>query len=176
MELWDLYTADREKTGRTMVRGEKMPEGCYHLVVHVCIFNSKGEMLIQRRQPFKEGWPDMWDITVGGSAVSGDTSQTAAARELFEELGVELSFEDKRPALTINFPVGFDDMYLVEKDVDLSELKLQYEEVQSAAWSSEEDILKMIDTGEFIPYKKSLIKLLFAMRDGMGGFMREDTE
>lgn len=176
MELWDLYTVERERTGRTMVRGDKIPEDFYHLVVHVCIFNSKGEMLIQQRQPFKEGWPNMWDITVGGSAVSGDTSRTAAARELFEELGIELSFEDKRPSLTVHFPSGFDDMYLVEKDVDLSELKLQYEEVQSASWRSEAGILDMIDAGEFIPYKKSLIKLLFAMRDSMGGFMREDTK
>lgn len=176
MELWDLYTVDRERTGQKMARGEKMPEGCYHLVVHVCIFNSRGEMLIQQRQPFKEGWPDMWDITVGGSAVSGDTSRSAVARELFEELGVELSFEDKRPALTVNFPGGFDDIYLIEKDIDISELKLQYEEVQAAKWSGEEEILGMIDTGEFIPYKKSLIQLMFAMRDSMGGHTREDTE
>lgn len=176
MELLDLYTAEREKTGRTMVRGEKMPEGFYRLVVHVCIFNGRGEMLIQQRQPFKQGWSNMWDITVGGSAVSGDTSQTAASRELFEELGIELSFEDKRPALTVNFPEGFNDMYLVEKEVDLSELKLQYEEVQAAKWCGEEEILRMIDAGEFVPYKKSLIKLLFAMRDGMGGLVRLDTK
>lgn len=54
-ELWDIYTKDRIKTGRFHVRGQKMQEGDYHLVVHVCIFNSKSEMLIQQRQPFKEG-------------------------------------------------------------------------------------------------------------------------
>lgn len=176
MELWDVYTVDRERTGQKMVRGEKQPEGFYRLVVHVCIFNSRGEMLIQQRQPFKEGWSDMWDITVGGSAVSGDTSRTAVARELFEELGIELSFEDKRPSLTVNFPGGFDDIYLIEKDIDLSALKLQYEEVQAAKWSSMEEILGMIDSGEFIPYKKSLIELMFAMRDSMGGLTREDTK
>ena len=46
MELWDLYTKDREKTGKTMIRGAKMPADLYHLVVHVCIFNSSGEMLV----------------------------------------------------------------------------------------------------------------------------------
>ncbi|MCY4188105.1 MAG: FAD:protein FMN transferase [Bryobacterales bacterium] len=72
MEIWDLYTADRVKTDRTMVRGEKPPKGYWHIVVHVCIFNAKGELLIQQRQPFKEGWPNMWDVTVGGSAISCD--------------------------------------------------------------------------------------------------------
>ena len=57
MELFDLYTADRVKTGKTMVRGEPVPEGCYRIVVHICIFNEQGQMLIQQRQPFKRGWP-----------------------------------------------------------------------------------------------------------------------
>ena len=77
MELFDLYTADRVKLDRTMVRGDAVPEGCYRIVVHVCIFDPEGRMLIQQRQPFKEGWSDMWDVTVGGSAVAGDSSRTA---------------------------------------------------------------------------------------------------
>lgn len=47
MELWDLYDIDRRKTGETHVRGVDVPEGRYHMVVHVVIFNSRGEMLIQ---------------------------------------------------------------------------------------------------------------------------------
>ena len=86
MELFDLYTAEREKTGRTMVRGEPVPEGFYRLVVHVCVFDPQGRMLIQQRQPFKKGWSNLWDISVGGSAVAGDTSRTAAERETREDL------------------------------------------------------------------------------------------
>ncbi|MCI8718641.1 MAG: NUDIX domain-containing protein [Lachnospiraceae bacterium] len=85
-ELWDLYDKNRIPTGKTHKRGEPMKEEDYHMVVHVCIFNSKNELLIQQRQPFKEGWPNMWDLTVGGSATSGDTSQSAAEREVFEEI------------------------------------------------------------------------------------------
>ena len=47
MEVFDLYTADRQKTDRTMVRGGRTPEGYYRLVVHVCIFHPDGRMLIQ---------------------------------------------------------------------------------------------------------------------------------
>lgn len=164
MEIWDLYDKDRIKTGETMVRGSKFKENTYHLVVHVCIFNLKGKMLIQQRQPFKDGWPNMWDITVGGSAVSGDTSQLAAEREVYEEIGYKLSLDGIRPSLTINFDKGFDDIYLIQKDVDISKLKLQYEEVQSVKWASKEEILSMIDEEIFIPYHKSLIDLLFFMR------------
>lgn len=172
METWDLYDKDRIKTGETMVRGSQFKENTYHLVVHVCIFNLEGKMLIQQRQPFKDGWPNMWDITVGGSAVSGDTSQLAAEREVYEEIGYKLSLDGIRPSLTINFDKGFDDIYLIQKDIDISKLKLQYEEVQSVKWTSKEEILSMIDEEIFIPYHKSLIDLLFFMRNSKNSHTR----
>ena len=168
MELWDIYDVNRNKTGRTMVRGEAFADGDYHLVVHVCIFNSKGEMLIQQRQPFKEGWPNMWDISVGGSAVQGDDSQTAAEREVLEELGIKLDLKGIRPHFTFNFDRGFDDIYLIEKDIDLSELNLQYEEVQNAKWATKDEILQLIEKEEFIPYYPSLINLFFDTRKKYG--------
>ena len=168
MELWDIYDIARNKTNKTMVRGADFNKGDYHMVVHICIFNSKGEMLIQQRQPFKEGWPNMWDITVGGSAIKGDTSQMAAERELMEELGIKISLQNIRPHLTINFNNGFDDIYLIQKDIDIADLILQYEEVQRVKWASKEEIFSMIDSGEFIPYYQSLIQLLFDMKNQYG--------
>lgn len=168
MEYWDIYNSERIKTGKTMVRGAEFCEGDYHLVVHICIFNEQNQMLIQQRQPFKEGWPNMWDITVGGSAVKDDNSQTAAERELMEELGIAISLKDIRPHLTVNFDRGFDDIYLIEMSVEINELKLQPEEVQAAKWASREDILRMIEDGIFIPYYPSLINLFFDSRKKYG--------
>ncbi len=142
-----------------------MTPGEFHLVVHVCIFNSKGEMLIQQRQPFKQGWSNLWDITCGGSAV---ISQQAASRELFEELGIHYNFEKIRPHFTINFEHGFDDYYLIEYDVDLNELTLQAEEVQAVKWASKEEILKLIELKKFIPYYESIIAFLFEGRHHYG--------
>src|SRR5690606_20150891 len=95
MELWDVYDKNRNLTGRTMKRGSTFKEGDYHLIIHVCIFNSKNEMLIQQRQPWKKGWPNMWDITVGGSALSGETSTGAAERETFEEIGYKIDLSNE---------------------------------------------------------------------------------
>lgn len=175
MELWDLYDENRIKLGRTMIRGEKQPENTYRIVVHACIFNSKGEMLIQQRQPFKSGWSNMWDVTVGGSAVSGDTSGMAVSRELSEELGLDISFEGKTPALTVHVDNVFDDFYIVEQDVDLSKLKLQYTEVQGVKWASQDEIIKMIDDGSFIPYHKSYIDLLFFEKGRRGVLTGRDN-
>ena len=174
MELFDLYTRDRIRTGRTMVRGDKVPEGLYRLVVHVCIFDPEGRMLIQQRQPFKKGWSNMWDITVGGCAVAGDTSQDAAEREVREEIGLELDLQDERPTMTTTFEGGFDDYYVLTRDVDLSSLHLQYEEVQTVRWAEKEEILRMIDDGQFISYEKSLIELLFFFRNHSGTHTKGD--
>ena len=168
MELWDLYDQDRIKTGEIHERGKPVPEGRYHMVVHVVIFNSDGQMLIQQRQPFKEGWPNMWDVSVGGSAVMGDNSRTAAEREVQEELGLALDLSGERPKLTIHFSCGFDDIYTIVRDVDLASLTLQESEVQAARWADESEIHRMIDEGRFIPYHHSLITLLFALRDRRG--------
>lgn len=173
MEIWDLYDVNRNKVNRTAVRGEELQPGDYHMIVHVCIFNSDGEMLIQQRQPFKHGWSNMWDLTAGGSATAGDTSQTAAQRELYEEIGLELDFKNVRPHLTVHIERGFDDIYLIEKDVDLHTLNLQYEEVQAVKWASREEILRLIETGEFIPYYESFIHLLFDSRKRPGSVRRK---
>ena len=174
MERFDLYDADRVKTGRTMARGEPVPEGFYRLVVHVCVFHPDGRMLIQRRQPFKESWSGLWDVSVGGSAVSGDTSRSAAERETREELGLSLDLSGAIPALTVTWDHGFDDFYLVTLPVNPEELTLQPEEVQTARWAAKDEILEMIDGGRFIPYEKSLIGLLFFRKDHGGCHTRGD--
>lgn len=174
MELWDIYDKNRIPTGKTMVRGTKFKPDAYHIAVHVCIFNNDGKMLIQHRQPFKSGWSNMWDISVGGSAVSGETSQSAAEREVMEELGLKIALDGIRPSLTVNFEHGFDDIYLVERKIDICTLKLQYEEVKEVKWASLDEIKSMIDDGRFIPYYKSLIELMFSMRNTMGTHTRND--
>ncbi len=68
----------------------------------------------------------------------------------------------------MNFNNGFDDIYLIEQDVDINELSLQYEEVQKVKWASKEEIFSVIDSGEFIPYYKSLIQLFFDSRKKYG--------
>ena len=166
MELWDLYNQNRIRTGETAVRGGgPIPEGRYRIVVHAAVFNDRGDMLIQRRQPFKQGWPGMWDVSVGGHADAGENSAGAARRETLEELGLRISFDDPRPVLTLHWEHGFDDFYAVVRDVREEELSLQAEEVAEVRWAGLEEILDMIDGGSFIPYEKSLIALLFFLRD-----------
>lgn len=164
MEQFDIYDINRQKTPRKGIRGEKTASGDMRLVVHICIFNSKGQMLIQHRQPFKKGWSGLWDISVGGSAIAGDDSRQAAEREIREELGLDLAIIH-RPNFNINFDGGFDDFYLVDWDGSIDDLNLQYEEVESVKWADRQEILSMISDGTFVPYYPSLINMIFDMKN-----------
>lgn len=89
MEKWDLYTKYREKSGKEHIRGEKIPEGFYHLVVHMWISNQKGEYLISQRSFRRPTFPLMWEC-VGGSVLKGESSIEGAVREVKEEVGLDL--------------------------------------------------------------------------------------
>ncbi|MCI8671919.1 MAG: NUDIX domain-containing protein [Lachnospiraceae bacterium] len=80
-EKWDLYTKYREKTGKEHIRGEKIPEGFYHMTVHVWIRNYKGEYLISRRSANRTTFPLMWEC-VGGAVLMGESSVDGAIREV----------------------------------------------------------------------------------------------
>ena len=161
MELWNIYDQYRHLTDRIHKRGEDMKAGDYHIVVHVWIVNEDGQFLIQRRQPWKKGWANMWDCSAAGSAILGDNSEQAAIREAKEELGIDLDIEKGERLFTVRFPRGFDDIWLVRQNIALEELHLQEEEVADAKWASEAEIREMAENGEFIPF--NYFDLLFEM-------------
>lgn len=61
--------------------------------------------------------------------------------------------------------MDFDDVYLIEQEVDINELSLHYEDVQNVKWALKEEIFSMIESSEFIPYYQSLIQLFFDIRN-----------
>lgn len=162
MELWDIYDENRIRTGQTAERGAQMPAGGYHIIVHVALINSRGQMLIQKRHAAKRGWPGLWDISAGGCAVAGENSRQAASRELLEELGVDDEGRMYR-ILTVEFEGGFDDIYVLKKDLEPDSFTLQEEEVSEVKWADESEIAELIEGGAFVPYHKSHLTLIFDM-------------
>lgn len=161
-EYWDLLDADRIPTGEVFCRSDRIQPGQLHTVVHICVFNGSNEMLIQHRSANKDNWPGRWDVSAGGSALSGETSRQAAQRETAEELGITLDFSDQRPFFTVNFDCGFDDYYIVHlPQLQTEDLVLQESELQDVRFASMNEILAMLDDNQFVPCKKNLIRLLF---------------
>ena len=168
MELVDLYDENRAPLGKTAERYGKKGPGEYRTVVHVCLFDSQGRLLIQKRTAGKRVWPEMWDVSVGGGVDAGETSRQGAEREFREELGVSLDLGGLRPSVTVNFGGGFDDFFIVRRDLDDVAFQLQAEEVAAVRWVTLPELLDMVDEGSFIPYPKSFLSFLFDMRDSFG--------
>ncbi|MBE6287080.1 MAG: NUDIX domain-containing protein [Mediterranea massiliensis] len=59
-----------------------------HPVVHLHVFNSKGELYLQKRPEWKEIQPGKWDTAVGGHMDLGENVEMALQREVREELGI----------------------------------------------------------------------------------------
>nr|WP_325181797.1 NUDIX domain-containing protein [uncultured Oscillibacter sp.] len=168
MELVDLYDENRLPLGRTAERSAQKGPGELRLVVHVCVFDSRGRLLIQQRAPEKFIFPNLWDVSVGGGVDAGETSRQGAEREFREELGVSLDLSGLRPSVTVNFDGGFDDFYILTKDLSPEDLTLQREEVRAVRWAALEEVLGMLRREEFIPYPESFLRFLFDMRDQFG--------
>lgn len=167
MEKWDVYDKDRNKIKLTVSSKKNLNKDQYRLVAHLCIFNSKNQLLIQKRSPNKTLYPNLWDLTVSGSVLANETSREAMERELFEELGITLSLKEVRVSMAFNFDEGFDDIFITNADIDLSSIKMEAEEVIDVSWASQNEIFDMIKIGTFIPYHKSVIELLFFNKDKM---------
>ena len=168
MELVDSYDENRTPLGRTAERHAQKGPGEYRMVVHVCLFDRRGRLLIQQRTAEKHIWPNLWDVSGGGGVDAGETSRQGAEREFREELGVPLNLSSLRPSLTVNFEGGFDDFFILTRDLPLEDLTLQREEVAAVRYVTLEELLDMVDAGTFIPYPKSFLRFLFDMRNQFG--------
>lgn len=174
MEYLDLYDVNKTRTGETIARGTKVPDGRYRLVVRVIIFNSKGQMLIQQRANDRNSYPNKWDFSVGGSVESGETSSEGAERELLEELGLKVNLSGKLANFTINFEQGFDDFYIINYDINAEDIVFQKEEVQAVKWAERDEIIAMIRSGEFIGFRESLVDMLFSFNKKRYGTFSKD--
>lgn len=159
MEIWDVLDENRELTGKTIVRGNALKDGEYHLVVHIWIINSKGEILIQKRPDHLEYAPGLW-ATTGGSAIQGEDSITAAFRETKEELGIEIDRNSVTGPLSYKRDNDFTDIWVVKQDIELDDTILQEEEVSDVKWVSTKELKQMICEGSFHRYSDEYFELL----------------
>ena len=155
-EIWDLYDENRELLGKDHVRGEQLPIGGYHLVVHVWIRNSKGEYPISQRSANRPTFPLVWEC-VDGSVVKGEDSLQGALREVKEEVGVDLLPEKGQVILSDMKKIEFGkvvnkivDVWLFEYDGEVDLSNATTDEVAQVAWMNREQIKELFDANMFV--------------------------
>ena len=107
--------------------------------------------------------PGIWSVT-GGAVDSGETPLEAAYRECKEELDVEIKPEEIQLMMTVKRPKVFVDVFLVDKDINLSDIKMQETEVDDVKWFNRDEIREMSlgnkMGGSITIYYDSLFKLI----------------
>ena len=145
MELVDIYNNKHEKLDYTKGRKE-LVEGEFRLSCFVWIINDKEEILIQQRLATAKNCANMWETTSGG-AIAGDSALEGTLRELEEELGMKADVDKLRFIGSYARINDFVEVFLLESNIDVNELKLQEDEVQAAKWVSISEFEEIIKSG-----------------------------
>ena len=86
-EIFDIVNERDEVIGRAP-RKEVHARGLWHRAIHVLVFNARGEIFLQKRSMLKDIAKGKWDSSTSGHVDKGEDYDTAAVRELSEEIGL----------------------------------------------------------------------------------------
>lgn len=86
-EIFDVVNENDEVIGCEK-RGEVHRLGLRHRAIHVLVFNSRGEVFLQKRSMKKDTFPGAWDSSASGHLDCGEDYDACAIRELREEIGL----------------------------------------------------------------------------------------
>lgn len=174
-ELLDVLDENGNKTGEAKTKGEIYKNGSWHRSVHIWVMNDNKELLVQKRNPFKKTFPNLWAISAAGHVVSGENSIESGLRELKEELDIEATADELEYLFTIkriqplddSYIRVFDDVYLLHRNIDVDHTKLQVEEltdIKYVYYQYLETILKDGDK-DYVPYTEEHEKLFTHLED-----------
>lgn len=160
MEFLDVVNESDEIVGKAS-KQEIYEKSLTHRIVHVFVFNDKGEMALHVRSKNSLFCPLYWDTAASGHVQSGESYKEAALRELDEEIGINAEvnlvykdlyeYTDEYDDPSINkrgIQKGLKKFLATLKAVHNGPFKINPEEVEKAEFFSLEEIQEMINNGE----------------------------
>ena len=166
-EFIDILDKDGKFTGIKNTKKEAHTKGLWHTSVSVWIFNSKGEILMQKRARLMH-FPRFWDTSSSGHISAGEIPEHAASRELKEELGINKAPHELRKIgitkeILIRKEENFNNYefihnFILRYDGDIKKLKLQKEEIEKVKFINVDDFEKELNNPEkskkYVPHKE----------------------
>ncbi len=162
VELIDVINRDGSPTGVTKPKPDIHRDGDWHRAVHVWVITPDHRVLVQRRARVKENNPGLWDVSCAGHISAGENTIDAAIREAEEELGLTLHASDLEYVTSMPSQCVLNDgkyidneiheIYVARRDVELSALRLQPEEVDDArlvTWAEFERMKRVAHGDEY---------------------------
>ena len=158
MELFDVIDEKGRPTGEIVERSLAHAEGIRHRTAHIWIIKDD-QVLLQKRSMDKDSYPGEYDTSSAGHVRAGDDVIDSALREFEEELGIHAHQEDLHYVgqFRIQYEEDFHGslfrdnevvfLYIYNKDVDIDQLVLQKEEIESVGWFAFKDVKRVVDDG-----------------------------
>lgn len=160
-EKLDIYDENRIKTGKIIERKEdiSLEKNELILAVQCWIINSKNEILLTQRN-FEKKLGGMWEPT-SGLAKSGESSIQGIKRELKEEIGIEIEDKDLKLLKTVIDEKTIRDIYIINKDIAIEDIKYNDGEVINAKYVTIEEFENLIESGEAFEWLKWFIEYYY---------------
>jgi isopentenyldiphosphate isomerase len=170
MEYLDIYDENGKPLRIKKSKKEAHDKGLWHWAVQIWVVNSKKEILMQKRSPLMDNYPNKWEASASGHVSAGEDDITSALRETEEEIGLKLEPKNfiligtvkqmtKREGYINN---EINPIYVVKMDLDSSKIKKQEEEVSEVKFMPYEELQKLVESKDpsFVPHPEGY-KLLF---------------
>jgi isopentenyldiphosphate isomerase len=138
-EIFDVVNERDEVIGR-QPRREVHRLGLMHRAVHVLVFNSRGQVFLQKRSMQKDRQPGLWDSSASGHVDSGENYDVCAVREVGEEIGLKLPAPPRR---LFKLPASAEtdqEHVWVYRCVEEGPFTLQPEEIERGDWFAPEAV------------------------------------
>ena len=133
-EMLDIVNELDEVIGQ-QTRSNVHLNGHRHRATHIILTNSANQIFVQLRSRSKDTNPGLWDTSAAGHVDAGESYLVCAAREMAEELGVELAldafFEVGRMPPTSQNGFEFVRIYCARSDDSIT---LEPEEIDDGRW------------------------------------------
>lgn len=153
-EVIDIWNAKGQPTGSTAPKSVVHKKGWFHPTVHVWFYTSTGKILLQKRGKHKQTFPNLWDVSVAGHVEAGETIESAALREIKEEIGISISSENLN-FLTIRKNINrfangiidceFQHVFIARLCTTIEQLNLQCSEVEDVRLFTFDEIKLCMD-------------------------------
>ncbi len=138
-EIFDVVNERDEVIGQNS-RREVHRLGLMHRAVHVLVFNSRGQVFLQKRSMTKDRQPGLWDSSASGHVESGEDYDRCAIRELGEEIGLVLAEPPRRLfKLPASDETDQEHVWVFRCETD-GPLTLNQDEIERGGWFSIEEV------------------------------------
>ena len=142
-EIFDVVNERDEVIGRKP-RSEVHRLGLLHRAVHVLVFNSRGEIFLQKRSMTKDREAGKWDSSTSGHVDSGEDYDACVVRELSEEINLRLPSPPKRLFKIKACPQTDREFVWVYRCESEGPFQLHPDEIETGGWFTPKKVTRWI--------------------------------